>query len=474
MTPLVESQTTEAAAAAPVIPMLRPGFPGAALRMMSDERLARLVAGGDRAAFGVVFARYHQELYRYCLSLLHDREDAADALQGTMLRALRALEGETRAIALRPWLYRVAHNEAIDLLRHRPPRADDRAELHAALDWGVEAGVEARARLRQLLLDLRELPERQRGALVMRELAGLDYAQIADALETSPAAAKQSVYEARRTLFELASGRDLDCEGIRSRLSEGDRRSTRARAVRAHLRACSGCRDFHELTASRRSALSGLIPGLPAGAAAELLGGFGSAGAGSVLAVKSLAALALAVAAGAGATQALPHATAGDVPHRAPHAATSSSAARLPAAPRQHRSVPAARHSHARAPAPAAHRHARTRPDERTPTLAAPATQATEPRPEAHHAHGPPARTPHAEHQPQAPAATPPPPEDDQGNSGRGPIAATTQVVVPQVQAQVQQVQSTVDTTVAQVQQALPVHTPPLPRLPRLPKRRVR
>src|SRR5689334_7361239 len=115
MKPLAESQTTDVATAAlsampvrldpPAAPVLRPGFPSAALRMLSDERLARLAARGDRAAFGAVFTRYHQELYRYCMSLLRDSEDAADALQGTMLRALRALEGETREIALRPWLY---------------------------------------------------------------------------------------------------------------------------------------------------------------------------------------------------------------------------------------------------------------------------------------------------------------------------------------------------------------------------------
>src|SRR4051812_22544846 len=214
MKPLVESQTTDAGlVAVPVAleavlePRRRPQVPAAALRVMSDEHLARLAAEGDRAAFGVVFHRYHQDLYRYCLSLLRDPEDAADALQSTMLRALRALEGETRAIALRPWLYRIAHNESVDLLRRRAPREESGHGIQAAMGWDVEAGAEARARLQQVLLDLRELPERQRGALLMRELAGLEYHQIAAALDTSAAAAKQAVYEARRALYELAKGR---------------------------------------------------------------------------------------------------------------------------------------------------------------------------------------------------------------------------------------------------------------------------
>src|SRR5688572_24933164 len=90
---------------------------GAALRLLGDERLARLASGGDRAAFAVIFDRYHQRLFAYCTSILHDRDDAADAVQSTMLRAMRALEGEERDIAVRPWLYRIAHNESITLLR---------------------------------------------------------------------------------------------------------------------------------------------------------------------------------------------------------------------------------------------------------------------------------------------------------------------------------------------------------------------
>src|SRR6059058_4951916 len=83
----------------------------------SDERLARRATRGDEQALGAIFERYQQELYRFCLGLLGEPQDAQDALQNTMVKTLRALPGEKREIALRPWLYRVAHNEAIDLLR---------------------------------------------------------------------------------------------------------------------------------------------------------------------------------------------------------------------------------------------------------------------------------------------------------------------------------------------------------------------
>src|SRR5689334_10689638 len=88
-----------------------------AARSSSDDRLVRRVSRGDRQALGPIFERYQQELYRFCLGLLGEPQDAQDALQNTMVKALRALPGEKREIALRPWLYRIAHNEAIELRR---------------------------------------------------------------------------------------------------------------------------------------------------------------------------------------------------------------------------------------------------------------------------------------------------------------------------------------------------------------------
>src|SRR3982750_2793800 len=85
----------------------------------SDERLAQRAPRGDDQALGAIFERYRQELYRFCLGLLGEPQDAQDALQNTMVKALRALPGEEREIALRPWLYRVAHNEAVELRRTR-------------------------------------------------------------------------------------------------------------------------------------------------------------------------------------------------------------------------------------------------------------------------------------------------------------------------------------------------------------------
>src|SRR5919197_3975178 len=94
------------------------------LRFLPDGQLARLAARGDRRAFAAIYERHHVELYRYCRALCGDPDDASDALQSTMAAALRALPGETRTIAVRPWLFRIAHNESVSLLRRRRPQAE--------------------------------------------------------------------------------------------------------------------------------------------------------------------------------------------------------------------------------------------------------------------------------------------------------------------------------------------------------------
>ena len=173
---------------------IRPAIP----RLLGDERLARMAADGDERAFAAIYRRHGQELHRYCTAILGNAEDAADALQNTMVSALRALPGERREIALKPWLYRVAHNESISLLRQRRPGVEldpDRLTVPAG-----DADAATIERLRHLVADLGQLPDRQRGALVMRELSGLSFKEVGAGLGCSAQAARQLVYETRLAL----------------------------------------------------------------------------------------------------------------------------------------------------------------------------------------------------------------------------------------------------------------------------------
>jgi RNA polymerase sigma factor (sigma-70 family) len=259
------------------------------LKLLSDERLARLVGTGNERAFAVLYERHHQPLYRYCRSLLRHEADAQDALQSALAGAFAALTREQRDAPLRPWLFRIAHNEAISVLRRRRPDAE-LSELTEMPGGSVADRAEARERLSQLVADMRELPERQRAALLMRELSGLSHEEISLALETSVGSAKQTIFEARSSLLEFAEGRAMACESVRRMVSDGDGRALRGRRVRAHLRDCAGCAVFAAGISERRSDLRALAPPLPAFAAAGLLarllgGGTGHGGGAGGLAV---------------------------------------------------------------------------------------------------------------------------------------------------------------------------------------------
>jgi RNA polymerase sigma factor (sigma-70 family) len=370
----------------------RARMPATALRLMGDDRLSRLAAAGDSRAFEVIYERHHQALYRYCYSILGNREDAADALQSTMASAVRALVGEEREIAIKPWLFRVAHNECVSMLRKRRPTAviDTALELEApSHDPGL------RERLRELVADMQELPAAQRGALVMRELSGLGYREVAAALDTSEPHARQLVYEARAALHELAEGRSMECESVRRSISDADGRVLRARRIRSHLRSCDGCRTFDHLTRQRRRDLAAFAPPIPVALAAAVLhkalgGGSGAAtvaassgggtGLGSVVAGKTVLASAVAkvavvavaaAAVGTGAAEVV-HKSARNAP-RQPIPTVANPASSAANAPHTGAPVPAAvppanprpttvRHSHRNDPhdaPPPVHKHPR-------------------------------------------------------------------------------------------------------------------
>ena len=263
--------------------------------MEADRRLLRRAVGGDDLALAEIFDRYHQDLYRYSLAIVGNPADAQDALQNTMIKALRAMPGEERQIELKPWLYRIAHNESIDLLRRRRETLGLEVDLVASDSEPAEA-VASRERLRSLMSDLNELSERQRGAIVMRELGGLGFAEIGAVFGTSAAAARQTLYEARLSLRGMHEGREMSCSAVAKALSDGDGRVGRRRDLRAHLRECRGCRRLRDEIEARQLDLAALSP-LPPMAASSLLsivlGGRGAStlGAGAASSLVSGAAL---------------------------------------------------------------------------------------------------------------------------------------------------------------------------------------
>ncbi|HEX5983664.1 MAG TPA: RNA polymerase sigma factor, partial [Solirubrobacterales bacterium] len=141
-------------------------FLGPALRAQPDRRLVDLARDGYDAAFEEIVRRYRRPLDRFAAAIVGSRSE--DVTQDAFSKALLALRGSEAEIELRPWLYRIVRNTALNDLRDRAPAAEELAET---LPGGRSAAAEAEAReqLRDLMDRLRALPEPQRAALVMRE-----------------------------------------------------------------------------------------------------------------------------------------------------------------------------------------------------------------------------------------------------------------------------------------------------------------
>ncbi len=257
------------------------------LRLRSDEQLVALFRAGNEAAFSVIHDRYRQRLFAYARQMLDgSRQDAEDALQDVFLRAYSSLRANDRPLSLRAWLYRVAHNRCIDHLRKPAPSASDlfdtsRKPLHDPI-----AEAERRHDLRQLVADVRRLPDQQRSALLMREMDGLSYAELGAALGVSLPAVKSLLVRARISLVESVEARDTDCREIRDDLASAFERGVRASGLaRRHLRDCEGCIEYRAQLRAVRQGLNSLSPGGHGPLAAVLklvgIGGAGSAGAAS-------------------------------------------------------------------------------------------------------------------------------------------------------------------------------------------------
>lgn len=172
-------------------------FLGPALRAQPDRRLVDLVRDGYDAAFEEIVRRYRRPLDRFAAAIVGAQSE--DVTQDAFSKALPALRGSEAEIELRPWLYRIVRNTALNDLRDRAPAAE---ELSEAVPGARSAAAEAETReeLADLMERLRALPEPQRAALVMRELEGLSHEEIAAALGVSGGAARQAIYRARTTL----------------------------------------------------------------------------------------------------------------------------------------------------------------------------------------------------------------------------------------------------------------------------------
>jgi len=261
-------------------------------RTDSDEQLVARVRAGDREAFEEIYERHASGLVSFCRHLLGTLEEAEDAVQHTFLAAHKAMLGDKRELHLKAWLYAIARNRCISMLRGRRERPGLDDELEAGPSTaGLAAEVEQREDLRALLGDLAKLPDDQRAALLLAELGAHSHDEIAEVLDVRRDKVKALVFQAREGLIAARDARETPCAEIREELSTARGGALRRGRLRRHLEACAGCRAFRDDVARQRAALTLLLPVVPSialkqavlgGVAATAAGLGGASGAGAL------------------------------------------------------------------------------------------------------------------------------------------------------------------------------------------------
>jgi RNA polymerase sigma factor (sigma-70 family) len=222
------------------------------------------MAASDSLAFAELHRRYDGALRRFAEGMLRDPHDAADVAQDTWARALSGLsDPPIHVLSVRPWLYAIARNACLDRLRDRSRRSfEELDEASLGAGPGPDEVLELRQRARDALADLNRLSDRQRAAVLLRDVAGLEGEELAEALGTDGRRASWLLADAHRSLGELRAGQMLPCETARQEL---DRARVRTRMVRAHLDACDACGAYARRRVGSRLqlhgvALLGLVP----------------------------------------------------------------------------------------------------------------------------------------------------------------------------------------------------------------------
>ena len=176
-----------------------------------DWDLVARIATGDREAFAELVERHHRRLLRVCERLLGDAEDARDAVQEVFLKVMVKAGGVRPRALVSTWLYRVAVNHCLNVLRRRRLRrwvslspAEDE-EAAAPLDpaeerAGPDRELEARRRWARVQRAIADLPARQRAVLVLARFEELSYKEIAETLGITLGAVESRLFRAMRAL----------------------------------------------------------------------------------------------------------------------------------------------------------------------------------------------------------------------------------------------------------------------------------
>jgi RNA polymerase sigma factor (sigma-70 family) len=180
--------------------------PSVSVRLLltqSDSRLLAYAHAGHERAFEALVQRYRRPLLGYCRRLLLSEERAEDALQQALLQAWLALRSGTEVNDVKPWLFRIVHNAALNALR---VSGYDYCKLSESLSGAnaPQEDLDRRIAVREALAGLAALPQMQREALLRTAVEGNSHQQVARELGLSENALRGLVYRARATLRAAA------------------------------------------------------------------------------------------------------------------------------------------------------------------------------------------------------------------------------------------------------------------------------
>jgi RNA polymerase sigma-70 factor (ECF subfamily) len=177
----------------------------------TDQRLVERVQNGDKQAFNVLVLKYQQRVANLLMRYIHDHDEVLDVTQEAFIKAYRALPDFRGDSAFYTWLYRIAINTAKNYLvarKRRPPQDDIEASTAEQLDMGSQLKEHATPEqlairddtLQTLNVALDALPPDLRTALTLRELQGLTYAEIAEAMGCPVGTVRSRIFRARESI----------------------------------------------------------------------------------------------------------------------------------------------------------------------------------------------------------------------------------------------------------------------------------
>lgn len=179
-------------------------------KRLSDEVLAAQASAGDRRAFGDLVRRHQDGVFRFVFRMVGSRDQAMDLTQDSFLKAWQALPGWRPEARFRTWLLQIARNASLDVLRRRSLAdfvpIDEAFELPGPGPT-PESQAAAKQDLRLLDAALRRLQADHREVLLLRELEGLSYEEIAAVLDVAEGTVKSRLGRARAALLQAWKGR---------------------------------------------------------------------------------------------------------------------------------------------------------------------------------------------------------------------------------------------------------------------------